>query len=42
MSNLGFKALAIAALGHRELLAKVAPLYGLALAAGVMFLIFWP
>ena len=42
MSNLVFKALAIAVLGSRVLLAKVAQLYGLALAAGVMLLIFWP
>jgi uncharacterized membrane protein (DUF4010 family) len=42
MSNLVFKAAAIATLGHRELFAKVAPLYGLALAAAVMLLIFWP
>jgi uncharacterized membrane protein (DUF4010 family) len=42
MSNLVFKAATIAVLGHRQLLTKIALLYGLALAAGVLLLIFWP
>lgn len=42
MSNLIFKGGMIALLGHRQLLAKVAVFYGLALTAGVAMLIFWP
>jgi uncharacterized membrane protein (DUF4010 family) len=42
MSNLLFKGGMIALLGHRQLLAKVAVFYGLALTAGVAMLIFWP
>ncbi|HZS05375.1 MAG TPA: DUF4010 domain-containing protein [Blastocatellia bacterium] len=42
LSNLIFKAGAVAMLGHRELLVKVASLYGIVLAAGALMLIFWP
>jgi uncharacterized membrane protein (DUF4010 family) len=42
LSNLIFKAAAVALLGHRQLLAKIAALYGLGLAAGALLLIFWP
>jgi uncharacterized membrane protein (DUF4010 family) len=42
MSNLVFKAGAVALLGHRKLTAHVASLYSAALVLGVMLLIFWP
>ncbi len=42
LSNLLFKTGAIAVLGHRRLLASVALLFGIAMAAGVLMLIFWP
>jgi uncharacterized membrane protein (DUF4010 family) len=42
MSNLVFKAVAVALLGHRRLTAHVASLYSIALVLGVMLLVFWP
>ena len=42
LSNLAFKGATIAALGHRRLLVKIAPLYGLALVLGVLLLVLWP
>jgi uncharacterized membrane protein (DUF4010 family) len=42
LSNLIFKAGAVAALGHRQLLAKIACAYAVALAVGVAILVFWP
>jgi uncharacterized membrane protein (DUF4010 family) len=40
-SNLIFKVATIAVLGHRQLLKKIAPLYGVALGAAVILLIVW-
>ena len=42
LANLVFKGAAIATLGHRALLQRIAPLYGTVLAAGVLLLLFWP
>jgi uncharacterized membrane protein (DUF4010 family) len=42
LSNLIFKAGVVAMLGHRQLLVKVASLYGIVLVAGALMLIFWP
>jgi uncharacterized membrane protein (DUF4010 family) len=42
MSNLVFKAGVVLVLGHRQLLAKIGVLYGLALAAGGMLLCLYP
>jgi uncharacterized membrane protein (DUF4010 family) len=42
LSNLIFKAGAVAVLGHRQLLAKVASAYAVALAVGLAILVFWP
>lgn len=42
MSNLVFKAAAVAVLGHRRLLIKIVALYGLALAVGAALLLWWP
>jgi uncharacterized membrane protein (DUF4010 family) len=42
MSNLVFKAVAVAALGHRRLLLKITILYGLGLIAGAALLLWWP
>jgi len=42
LSNLVFKGAMIAALGHRRLLTKIAPLFGAALVAGTLLLILWP
>ncbi len=39
MSNLVFKAAAVAVLGHRRLLMKIVALYGLALAVGAALLL---
>jgi len=41
MSNLVFKAATIALIGHPRLLAKIAPLYCVALVAGVLLLALW-
>jgi uncharacterized membrane protein (DUF4010 family) len=41
MSNLVFKALIVAVVGHRSLLKKIAVLFMLALAPGVAVLLFW-
>lgn len=42
MSNLVFKGAAVAVLGDRKLLARVAATFGLALAGGVAILLLWP
>jgi uncharacterized membrane protein (DUF4010 family) len=42
LSNLVFKGGLVALLGHRRLLAWIAPLYGIALAAGAMLIWLWP
>jgi uncharacterized membrane protein (DUF4010 family) len=41
-SNLLFKGASVAMLGHRDLLLRIAPLYGAAMAAGIALLLFWP
>jgi uncharacterized membrane protein (DUF4010 family) len=42
LSNLVFKSLIVAALGRRELLARIAPLFGVVLLAGGAILLLWP
>jgi uncharacterized membrane protein (DUF4010 family) len=42
LSNMIFKAGTIAALGHRQLMKKIALFYGLTLVSGILLLIFWP
>jgi uncharacterized membrane protein (DUF4010 family) len=42
LANLAFKGATIATLGHPALLKRIAPLYGMVLAAGVLLLLFWP
>jgi uncharacterized membrane protein (DUF4010 family) len=42
LANLVFKAVAVAVLGHRRLLWRVAVAFGLSLAAGAAVLLFWP
>ncbi len=42
LANLVFKAGAVALLGHRQLLGRIATAFGLALAGGVLILIYWP
>jgi uncharacterized membrane protein (DUF4010 family) len=42
MSNLIFKAATVVALGHRRLLARIGPFYGLGLGAGALLLALWP
>jgi uncharacterized membrane protein (DUF4010 family) len=42
LANLIFKAGAVAALGHRQLLGKIASAYAVALAVGLAILVFWP
>lgn len=42
LSNLAFKAGTVAVLGHRHLLARIAPIYGLAAAVGVLLILVWP
>jgi uncharacterized membrane protein (DUF4010 family) len=42
LSNLVFKAGAVAALGHRKLLLRISIAFGIALAGGILLLIFWP
>src|SRR4029450_11075953 len=42
LSNLIFKAGAVAVLGHRQLLANIASGYSVALAVGLAILVFWP
>jgi uncharacterized membrane protein (DUF4010 family) len=42
IANLAFKFAIIAAIGHRQLLIKLATPYGLAIATGVLLLIWWP
>ena len=41
-TNLVFKGLSVALLGHRQLLAKIAPLYGVAIAVAIALLMLWP
>lgn len=41
MSNLFFKTAIVAVLGHRQLLIKIATLYGIAFLVGIFLLIFW-
>jgi uncharacterized membrane protein (DUF4010 family) len=42
LSNLVFKAGAVAVLGHRNLLIRVSIAFGIALLGGILLLIFWP
>jgi uncharacterized membrane protein (DUF4010 family) len=42
LANLGFKAGAVALLGHRALLARIALGYGAVMVAGVCLLLLWP
>ncbi len=42
MSNLVFKGAAVAVLGHRQLLRRVAAVFGLALLAALALILFWP
>lgn len=42
LSNLVFKAGAVAVLGHRKLLIRVSTSFGIALMGGILLLIFWP
>lgn len=42
LANLVFKASMIAALGQRRLLLRVAAVYGIVVAAGLILLLFWP
>jgi uncharacterized membrane protein (DUF4010 family) len=42
MSNLVFKACAVALLGNRFLLKRIVVIFGLSFAGGVLILIFWP
>ena len=41
-TNLLFKGAAAGVLGHRQLLVKIAPLYAVAIVAGIALLLFWP
>ena len=42
LSNLVFKGILIAALGNRELLARIVVCFGIALIGGLLLLVFWP
>lgn len=42
LSNLVFKAGAVAVLGHRKLLLRVTTAFGIALVGGVLLLVYWP
>lgn len=42
LSNLVFKGLAVAALGHRRLLGRVAVVFAITLVGGVLVLLLWP
>jgi uncharacterized membrane protein (DUF4010 family) len=42
LSNLGFKLGAVALLGHRTLLARIALGYGTVVVAGIALLLLWP
>ena len=42
LSNLVFKAGAVAVLGHRKLLLRVSIAFGIALAGGILLLVLWP
>jgi len=42
LSNLVFKGAAVALLGHRRLLGRIAVVFGIALAGGVLLLALWP
>lgn len=41
-SNLLFKGVAVAAIGHRRLFARIAPLFGVAIAAALVIVFAWP
>jgi uncharacterized membrane protein (DUF4010 family) len=41
ISNLIFKAVAVAALGRRKLLVRILPAYGIVIVAGLLMLFFW-
>ncbi len=42
LSNLVFKASAVAMLGHPKLLSRIAAAYGIVMVAGILILILWP
>lgn len=42
LANVAFKSLIVMVMGQRQLLARVVPLFGLVLLAGVAMLFFWP
>jgi hypothetical protein len=42
MSNIVFKGLIIATLGHRRLLTYIMVVFGLSLVGGAAILVFWP
>jgi uncharacterized membrane protein (DUF4010 family) len=42
LSNLIFKGAAVAVLGHRRLLLRVAAAFGISLLVGILLLVFWP
>ncbi len=42
LSNLAFKAGAVAVLGHRKMTVRVVAAFGLAILGGVALLVFWP
>ena len=42
MSNLFLKAVLVAVLGHRSLFTRIAVIFGIAIAAGVAIVAFWP
>ena len=42
LSNLVFKGLAIAALGHRRLLGRIAIAFGITVVGGIILLLLWP
>lgn len=42
LSNIMFKAIIVAVLGHPRLLRRIAPLFGISLAGGIAILLLWP
>ncbi|NOX54916.1 MAG: MgtC/SapB family protein [Planctomycetes bacterium] len=42
LSNIVFKGLIVAAMGHRRLLAQISGLFGVTLVAGIAILVWWP
>jgi uncharacterized membrane protein (DUF4010 family) len=42
LSNIVFKAIIVAALGHRLLLRRIVPVFGISLAGGIAILLLWP